>query len=230
MRTNKLNIKYFKTFINLFGKLLEQNLKKEKIVKIKDMGKNWTSYNRGYKTNDPLSLHSDGGKISALYCIRNSYKGGDSVYVDSRKIFKQVKNDKLKKKLFEGFNYHTRKESKDGSIITKNKFPIYYYKSKIIHCMYNRKPIEEALKFQERKSEIKYLNQFDSLIEKSKKNIKKFRLEPGNIWIVNNYTILHGRSKFKDSKNNRRLLLRAWLDPIKFKYKGKTLLDAYNNN
>lgn len=227
--SKKQNFKSFKNFISTFGTLLKQNLKNEKIVKIEDQGKDWSSEVRGYKTNDYLNLHSDGGKLSALFCIKNSYKGGESVYVDSRKIFYSIKDIKLKKKLFKGFKYHTRNESKDKSKITKKKFPIFFFKKKKIHCMYNRKPIEEALKYENKHNQIKYLNKFEKYCL-NKKYLNKFKLQPGDIWIVNNFIILHGRKKFFDSKKNKRLLLRAWLNPKKFSYSGKTLLNAYNNN
>ena len=52
--------------------MLKQNLKGEKIVKIEDQGKKWSSKTRGYKTNDYLDMHTDGGAVSALFCLRNS--------------------------------------------------------------------------------------------------------------------------------------------------------------
>ena len=65
-------------------------------------------------------------------------------------------------------------------------------------------------------------------INSLKNKYEFFKIKPGEIWIVNNYTVLHGRKKFKDL-NEKRLLLRAWVSPKKFIYKGKNILDAYND-
>ena len=43
------------------GELLPQNKKKEKIVKVENLGKSWSANNRGYKTKDNINFHSDGG-------------------------------------------------------------------------------------------------------------------------------------------------------------------------
>ena len=222
------NQKKFKLLSSYFGTLLKQNLKGEKIVKIEDQGKKWSSKTRGYKTNDYLDMHTDGGAVSALFCIRNSKHGGESIYADARKIYKSIKDKNLKNKLFEGFKYHTRNESKDRSLVSKSKFPVFFFNKNKLHCMYNRKPIEEALKIENKSSDLKYLKKFQKYFS-NLKNYQKFKLKPGDIWIVNNFIGLHGRKNFTDTKSNKRLLMRAWINPKNFSYRGKTLLEAYNN-
>lgn len=229
-KKHQKNINNYKEFMRLFGKILSQNKKKEKIVEIKDLGKKWSAHTRGYKTNDFLDLHTDGGSLASLFCIKDAPYGGESTCVNARTIYDMINDKVLKRKLFEGFKYHRRGEATDSLKITKRKYPIFFYKKNILHCTYNRKPIEEALKFQKKFSEINYLNKFDNFIFKKKKNISQFKLQPGDIWIVNNYKVLHGRKKFINNKaKQKRLLLRAWIKPAKFKFSGKTYLEALNN-
>ena len=67
-------------------------------------------------------------------------------------------------------------------------------------------------------------------ISNEKKNITKYRLTRGDILLVNNYKVLHGRNKFKDPNKMQRLVLRGWIKPKSSKYSGPTLLDAYNDS
>jgi hypothetical protein len=228
-KNNDTNKKNFKKISNLLGYVHKQNRIGEKIVTIEDkkIGK-WSAKIRGYKTNDRLDLHTDGGAIALLFCIRNSVYGGSSTFLFVKDILSKIKNKKYKKILFSGFKYHTRNESKDNSLITKRKYPVFFFKKKI-HCMYNRKPIYEAMKYLNDFSNLGALNYLNKIISSLKNKIFSFKLKPGEIWIVNNFMLLHGRKNFKDAKNNRRLLMRSWVTPKNFSHSGKTILEAYNN-
>jgi|688.fasta_scaffold122551_3 hypothetical protein len=229
-KNNKKNKNNFKKFSSLLGLVHKQNKAGEKIVTIEDrkVGK-WSAKIRGYKTNDALDLHTDGGSIALLFCIRSSISGGKSIFLFAKNILSKIKNKEYKKILFSGYNYHTRFESKDSSVVTKKKYPIFFLKQKKIHCMYNRKPIYEAMKHLNNFTNLDALNYFNKIIISLKKKIFSFKLKPGEIWIVNNFMLLHGRKNFKDNKQSKRLLLRSWVTPKNFSYSGNTILDAYNN-
>jgi len=219
----------FKKFSSLFGVLHKQNRNNDQIVKIENKGNKWTARNRGYTTKEKLGLHTDGGKISLLFCVRNSSIGGESIKLDADLVFKKINKDSsFMKMLNDGFKYHTRHEAKTNSIITKKKYPIFFLNKKKIHCMYNLKPILEAIKLSKNKKNFETIKKFDKIISSFNKKYEIFKIKPGEIWIINNYTVFHGRKKFKDL-NQKRLLLRAWVSPKKFAYKGKTILDAYND-
>ena len=229
-KNNKKNINNFKKISSLLGFVHKQNKAGEKIVTIEDrkIGK-WSAKIRGYKTNDSLDLHTDGGSIALLLCVRSSISGGQSTFIFAKDILSKIKNKKYKQILFSGYKYHTRHESKDSSLITKKKYPIFFVKQKKIHCMYNHKPIYEAMKHLNNFTNLDALNYFNKIIISLKKKIFNFKLKPGEIWIVNNFMLLHGRKNFKDNKQSKRLLLRSWVTPKNFSYSGKTILDAYNN-
>ncbi len=221
-------VKNFKKFSSLFGILHKQNRENEQIVRIENEGKKWTAKNRGYKTRDKLDLHTDGGKISLLLSIKNNSKGGENLKLNAETVYSKIKNNTLKKKLFEGFVYHTRHEAKNRASITRRKYPIFFFKKKILHCMYNSKPIIEAAKYTKNKDNLEIIKKLKKIINNLKDNYEIFKLKQGDIWIVNNFKVLHGRKGFKDAKE-KRLMLRAWVSPKKFKFDGKTILDAYND-
>ena len=113
----------FKKFSSLFGVLHKQNRNNDQIVKIENKGNKWTARNRGYTTQEKLDLHTDGGKISLLFCVRNSSIGGESIKLDADLVFKKINKDSsFMKMLNDGFKYHTRHEAKTNSIITKKKY------------------------------------------------------------------------------------------------------------
>ena len=80
----------------------------------------------------------------------------------------------------------------------------------------------------EQRELLKVIKKLKKIINNLKDNYEIFKLKQGDIWIVNNFKVLHGRKGFKDAKE-KRLMLRAWVSPKKFKFDGKTILDAYND-
>ena len=56
----------------------------------------------------------------------------------------------------------------------------------------------------------KALKELDKMLI-SKKYQKKYRLDKGDIILLNNNILAHGRTAFKISKNINRTLLRAWI-------------------
>lgn len=49
--------------------------------------------------------------------------------------------------------------------------------------------------------------------ERALANEAEFLLQPGEILLWNNRTVLHGRRSFENSPSRKRLLLRLWLQP-----------------
>jgi hypothetical protein len=51
-----------------------------------------------------------------------------------------------------------------------------------------------------------------------------FMLEPGEMMILNNFVVLHARTRFTDSATRKRYLLRLWLDVPN----GRPVAEAYH--
>ena len=234
---NKNNLKItkirYENFLKNFGKLEIQNKKKEKIAEVINKGKKWSAHNRGYITNAYIPFHTDGGTIAALLCINNSSKGGHSIITQSRKIYITLKKKypKLLQILKEGFHYHTRgeKTNNENRQISKKKYPVFFHKNRRLHCMFNKKPIVWALKNIKGKINSKTKKALDIFekLSNRRKNMYRFKLNPGDMLIYNNFKVLHGREKFNDLKKKKRLILRAWIKSKNTKYSGLNLLDAY---
>ena len=58
-------------------------------------------------------------------------------------------------------------------------------------------------------SQVNAINKLDKLLLK-KQNQYNFKLEPGDILLINNYRLAHGRSAFDLRNNNNRSLMRVW--------------------
>ena len=166
--------KKYLNFVSSLGVPLKQNKKGEKIAKVVDGGKKWSANTRGYTTSDPIPFHTDGGTYASLLCIENSSRGGKSIITESYKIYETLKrkSPKVLKILEKGFKYHTRGESSNNhSQISKKKYPVFFYKNKYLHCMFNKKPMIwalEKIKIKNKKKLFDALNYFEKISNRKK--------------------------------------------------------------
>ena len=149
---NKKNLKKTETkylnFVSKLGLPLKQNKKGEKVAKVTNKGNKWSANNRGYMTKGSIPFHTDGGTYASLLCIENSSQGGKSILTHANKIYATLKKKfpKILKILEKGFHYHTRGESLNNpNQVSKKKYPVFFNKNKILHCMFNKKHIIWAL-------------------------------------------------------------------------------------
>jgi alpha-ketoglutarate-dependent taurine dioxygenase len=221
-------IKKIKLIAKSLGTVIEQNAKKEKFVKVTPKLKLLSKFNqeqqdtqlRYHQTNSGGSIHSDGPQLSTppnyvfLACIKESENGGRSIVTYCNKIYDQLKKNKpntlkiLKSKfLFErrGFNHKPKIFSQ----------PIFVFKKNNLRFRYLREYIETAYKIRHIKmpaKKVEALNKLDSYLE-NKLYQKKLKLKTGDIMILNNKFLAHGRTKFKINKNSsQRSLLRVWVN------------------
>ena len=61
-----------------------------------------------------------------------------------------------------------------------------------------------------KKSQLLALKKLDQMLTE-KKYQKRYKLNKGDIILLNNNILAHGRTKFKVTKDNNRTLLRAWI-------------------
>ena len=150
-----------------------------------------------------------------MACEENSLLGGDTVLVDTKKIYKHLLSKKksilkvLKKKFYferRGFNFSSKNVFlKSIFEIKKNKFMFRYLRDYIEKgfIIKNKKLSKEQLEA---------LDYLDKLLKK-KKFYKKTKLNRGDLVILNNHLIAHGRTTFKiSSKGQQRKLYRIWLN------------------
>jgi alpha-ketoglutarate-dependent taurine dioxygenase len=223
-----------KEFFSVAKKLGEtryQNLKKDKIVEIKPNLKKINllkkkntkikSVLRYHQTNLGGSIHSDGPQLDKppkhiiMACEHNSIAGGDTILVNTKKIYNYLYQNKKKYlKILESDFFFERRgfKYKNKNVFSK---PIFEKKNKFIF-RYLRDYIEKGYKIKKKnisKAKKDALNLLDKLLS-SKKFYKKLKLSSGDLIILNNHILAHGRTTFKvsDTKTVNRKLYRIWLN------------------
>ncbi|HEX6732636.1 MAG TPA: TauD/TfdA family dioxygenase [Pyrinomonadaceae bacterium] len=96
--------------------------------------------------------------------------------------------------------------------------PVFNYHDGLVSAIYQRQYIESARRFPGvaplSQQQIKALDLLDELANDPKLNLM-MELQPGDVQLVHNHTILHDRTAFEDypEPELKRHLLRLWLAP-----------------
>ena len=216
-------------FLKYFGKIIHQDNKGSKIINIspdlRRLKKNTYRENkqflRYHETNFGGSMHSDGPqlfdppKYVAMMCVQKSSYGWITILVNTKKVFSHLrkyhpkKTSILKKNFcFERRGFYTKRFKVIRKPIFKKykKFNFYsfrYLREYLVNCHTLAKMPLSKDQFASIKLLDTYLN--------NKKFQKRLTLNSGDLIILNNYFIAHGRSKFKIQKKSNRSLLRIWV-------------------
>ena len=173
---------------------------------------------RGYIGRRVLPLHTDGGDVMGLMCVRTSRSGGTTVMSSVHTIYNELLRTAphVLHTLFRGYRYHRRGEQADGSpIITPYYVPVFHDVGGMLSSHFVRSSIEVAA----RESgaplqglDLEALEAFDKVANSEDTRIE-FDLQPGQVLLANNYTTLHARTEFEDhaEKERKRLMFRLWL-------------------
>ena len=150
-----------------------------------------------------------------MTCLQNSKSGGESIVVNGEKIFKFIKSNKKKffKHLTSNVYFERRGFKKDQSYIFKK--PIFKTQNrKFKYMRYLKDYIVSAYKIKKTliKDELENaFNYLDNCLE-SQKFQKVYKMRKGDIIIINNHKMAHGRKKFSINKTNQRKILRVWVN------------------
>ena len=141
---------------------------------------------------------NDAPGLQLLLCCKYNAKGGESILVDGFKIAEKIK--KKNKKMFEILSTVEVPGNYIGDgVFLKAQRPIFKLdkKDKIIQVSFNN--YDRAPFRLDKKKTIEFykaLRKFDLLANDKKLQWRRV-LKPGELLIINNWRILHGRSKFK---------------------------------
>ena len=219
--------KKIKILANLLGKILPQNKSGQKFLEVKPKAnlikklstKKKKQLLRYHQTNLGGSIHSDGPQLDTppnyvlMGCLKQAEKGGYSIITYANKVY-----DFLKRKKPNYFNILKQKflfERRGFDFPNQNIFkkPIFEKNKKIFRFRYLREYIEEAYNIKNKKlksEQINALNYLDSLIE-NKRFQKIYKLNRGDVIILNNNILAHGRTKFSLGSTEQRALMRVWV-------------------
>jgi hypothetical protein len=202
------------------GNLRMQNAEGHLLGHVKDLGLSSEDPNtRIYQTHERQTHHTDSCDLVALLCLQTAKSGGLSSLVSSTTIFNEMRRRRpdLLGVLLQPIETDRRGEVPEGSKPYFN-IPVFNYHDGLISAIYQRQYIESARRFAGvaplSPKQIEALDLLDHLANDPQMNLM-MELEPGNIQLVHNHTILHDRTAFEDypEPERKRHLLRLWVAP-----------------
>ncbi len=202
------------------GNLRMQNAEGHLLGHVRDLGRSSDDPNaRIYQTRERQTFHTDSCDVVGLMCLQTAKAGGLSSLVSSTTIFNEMRRRRpdLLQVLMEPIETDRRGEVPEGGKPYFN-IPVFNYHDGLISTIYQRQYIESARRFPGvaplTSLQIAALNLFDELANDPQLNLM-MELQPGDIQLVHNHTILHDRTAFEDydEPERKRHLLRLWLAP-----------------
>jgi len=210
----------------ILGKLLEQDTKGTKIIKIKDRGKSLSTGGRYHQTKEGGSFHTDGPHwsqppdILGLLCVNPASKGGVSKFISAYTVHNEILKiglDKLEP-LYEDFFFDKREgaapevSTKETRIIAK---PIFDFSNDELSCRFLKDYIISGHEFENVHLSTSQKISLDLIeaITEDPKNQLSYNLKTNDMAFLNNPRLLHGRTSFEDlnGNSNKRELLRVWI-------------------
>ena len=202
------------------GSLRMQNAAGHLLGHVKDLGRSSLDPNaRIYQTRERQTHHTDSCDVVGLLCLRTAKSGGLSSLVSSTTIFNEMRRRRpdLLRVLLDPIETDRRGEVPEGG---KPYFsiPVFNWHEGLLSAVYQRQYIESARRFPGvaplSPVQIEALDLFDELANDPKLNLT-MELQPGDIQLVHNHTILHDRTAFEDfaEPDRKRHLLRLWVAP-----------------
>lgn len=187
---------------------------------ITDQGIDYNAPNAiGSGTSAEQMPHVDGSDLVGLLCVRPAEDGGGVSRISSSMA---IWNALLERApdviptLEDGFLHDLRGEEQKGvGPLTPHRIPVYSHFGGVLSCNFNSKTVEQAAR-----------KRGDSLTETERRALDavldvaldpayqvEMRLGTGDFQVLNNYTVLHSRTAWRDPPEaaRKRLMLRLWL-------------------
>ncbi len=173
---------------------------------------------RAYRNSVELMMHTDLADIIGMLSIRKAPRGGLSTYVSAAAVHNEIlaTRPEYLEPLYRGFRYHRfGAESPDEEPVTPHCVPVLSEKDGYVSARYV--PDYVYMAAEELGAPIPAfdnaaLDYFNELAIRPDLRLDVM-LEPGDLSLINNYTVLHTRDAFYDgdTQAEKRLLLRLWL-------------------
>jgi len=168
------------------------------------------------RSTGPLRWHTDRCDVIALLCARNARAGGISKLTSIVTIYNEMQRRRpdLLALLLEDY-WRARPEDEDG-LMPERAFalPVFGVRDGKLTCQYSRTYVEQAQAFPGVSPLTSEQNEaLDVLAEIAEEVCLFSAFEPGDIQLLNNHVIFHGRTAYEDDSatGQDRLLLRLWL-------------------
>jgi hypothetical protein len=200
------------------GRGLSQSVMGDRLGHVRDMSREDPNA-RAYRNKQELSPHTDLSDGVGLLCLRSARAGGVSRLTSALAVHNAILEERPQylDRLYRGYVYHRRGEEPPGDLpVTPHPVPVFCNVGGAVSVRYVRTYIEAGMAAVG--SPIDDFDrealQFFEEVSKRPDLMLEFTLEPGEMYLLNNYTVLHARTQFEDfdEEDRRRHLLRLWLD------------------
>ena len=185
---------------------------------VRDTGRKFGSDDsiRYYQTSHAIRLHTDGGDIFALGCVRQGARGGRSLVVSAVEVFNEIvrRRPDLAVVLQEDFWMDARGQRPDGARC--QVLPIYTRYGRHLNILLKPEYIYSAQRFDDvprlTDAQREALELFHAVTREPGMALE-FDLTPGDVLLASNHTIMHGRTEFENAPDpaHHRHMLRLWL-------------------
>lgn len=213
------------------GTLVDQSYAGAMKADVKDLGVPYGKDVRGYQSNAMLRFHTDGAVLTGLMCLGEGAEGGLSLLTSSGALSNTILRERpdLHEILVEGFYHHRRGEHAPGeNPISAAPIPVFAFYDGLLHCTYDRNQslwaAEEGIHISP--VQIEAMDYLDDLMARPEYQLH-MEMRKGDLQFVNNFTVMHSRTEYRDAPGRRRHLVRYWIDVPNGKRRGFTTRDLY---
>lgn len=185
---------------------------------VRDIGTVYRSpTGRGYSSNSELDFHVDGSDIVGLTCYNTAKSGGQSMVSSSEQAYFSMLAERpdLVEVLHQTFAFGLQSENTAGQAAWF-PMPVFAIEEGLTFCMWVRNRVENAVDIpgaipltDAMREAIDYLDE----VVRRPEHMYSMELEPGDLQLLRNHSMLHSRTSFDDfdEPDRKRLLFRLWI-------------------
>ena len=208
---------------NYLGRPIRQGINHDRrLFTVADKGAANTDPTRIGASPERSRKHSDNGCLEprppnylGLFCVRSAAEGGDSTIISARTIYDTVARERpdILPLLFKTYHFRAPQAHvwpSRGATVQK---PIFDTNSGELRIHYARVMIEPGMEMagtplsEDERAALDYL---DEVVERPDLNFRHV-LQPGQMLVLNNRVLLHGREAFPPGTSGGRTLKRLWM-------------------
>ena len=194
-----------------------QNRRGELLGHVRDTGADRTDrYVRQYLTTQDIPFHCDAADMVGLLCLRTARSGGLSRIASSVSVYNELlrRRPDLAPRLFEPFMLDTRDEA-EANGLKALPVPPCRYAGGVLRTFWHSEYFRTAqrhpgIRLTDAENEL--LDLYDGIAASPEFHVD-MALEPGDVQLLSNHTVIHARTDYQDHAEPalKRHLLRLWV-------------------
>jgi hypothetical protein len=204
-------------FAETLGTPVSQNVAGDRLYRVADAGLAASDPKaRGPNGRNALTFHSDRADVIGFLCVRPAAEGGESIVVSAGAIHNEIARTRpdLLAELYQPF-YWQRHNIDTANALPWYRMPVFGREGGGFAITLMQVLIERAHRSEElpdlSPAQLAALDRVQKLASDPAFQLR-FRQEPGELLLLNNYVTLHSRTAFSDPPGvPGRLILRVWL-------------------